>query len=111
MHDRPDAPALLAALARWLYEDLRPTLPRDQRYMALVAANTCAMLAREWVADGPPAPDRTEQRELARAIRAGEADERWDDVLRQVREEVRAKLAVAHPGYDDFADDGKDKEP
>ena len=46
MHDRPDAPDLLAALARWLYEDLRPTLPRDQRYMALVAANTCAMLAR-----------------------------------------------------------------
>jgi hypothetical protein len=110
MQDRPDAPELLAALARWLYDDLRPTLPREQRFQALVAANSCAILAREWVTDGPAAPDRTEQRELARAIRNGEHDDRWDDVLRQVREEVRGKLAVAHPGYDEFADDGKDKE-
>ena len=111
MQDRPDAPELLAALARWLHEDLRPTLPREQRFEALVAANTCAILAREWVADGPAAPDRAPQRELARAIRAGEYDDRWDDVLERVREEVRSKLAVAHPGYDAFADDGKaDKE-
>jgi hypothetical protein len=111
MQDRPDAPELLAALARWLYDDLRPTLPRERRFMALVAANACAILAREWVADGPAAPDRTQQRELAQAIRKGEADDRWDDVLRQVRDEVKRKLAVAHPGYDDFADDGRDKEP
>ena len=111
MQDRPDAPELLAALARWLDDDLRPTLAREQRFMALVAANACAILAREWVADGPPPPDRTKRRELAQAIRAGQADERWNDVLRQVRDDVRDKLAVAHPGYDDFADDGKDKEP
>jgi hypothetical protein len=110
MQDRPDAPELLAALARWLHEDLRPTLPRERRFEALVAANACAILAREWAADGPAAADRTRQRELARAIRAGEHDDRWDDVLHQVREEVRSKLAVAHPGYDAFADDGKDKE-
>jgi hypothetical protein len=111
MQDRPDAPELLAALARWLHDDLRPTLPGEQRFMALVAANACAMLAREWVAEGPPPRDRAQQRELAQSIRAGEVDERWNDVLRQVRDDVRAKLAVAHPGYDDFADDGKDKEP
>jgi hypothetical protein len=113
MQDRPDAPELLAALARWLHDDLRPTLPREQRFiaLALVAANACAIFAREWVAEGPPAPDRTHQRELAQAIRAGKADERWNDVLRQVRDDVRDKLAVAHPGYDDLADDGKDKEP
>jgi Domain of unknown function (DUF6285) len=110
MQDRPDAPELLAALARWLYDDLRPALPREQRFNALVAANACAILAREWVAEGPGAPDRTEQRALARAIRAGEHDGDWDDVVRQVREDVRHKLAVAHPGYDDVADDGKDKE-
>ena len=111
MQDRPDAPELLAALARWLHEDLRPTLPRERRFEALVAANACAILAREWVTDGPGAPDRAQQRELARAIRAGEYDNRWDDVLERVREEVRSKLAVAHPGYDAFADDGNaDKE-
>ena len=111
MQDRSEAQELLAALARRLYDDPRPTLPREQGFMALVADNACAILARECVANGPRAPDRSEQRELARAIRAGEADGRWDDVLRRVRDEVRAKLAVAHPGYDDFADDGKDKEP
>ena len=79
--------------------------------MALVAATACAVLAREWVVEGPPAPDRTQKRELAQAIRAGEADERWNDVLRQMRDDVRDELGVAHPGNDDFADDGKDKEP
>jgi hypothetical protein len=38
------------------------------------------------------------------------AGDRWDDVLRRMREERRRKLAVAHPGYDAFADDGRDKE-
>ena len=110
MQDRPDASELLTAVARWLYADLRPTLEGEQRFSALVAANCCAILAREWTADGPGAPDRTEQRELALAIRAGEHDGQWDDVLQRLREEVRAKLAVAHPGYDAIADDGRDKE-
>jgi hypothetical protein len=108
MQERPDAPEPLAALA---HDDLRPTLPRKQRFMALVAANACAILAREWVAVGPPAPDPTQQRELAQAIRAGKSGERWNDVLRQGRDDVRDKLAVARPGYDDIADDGQDKEP
>jgi len=110
VQDRPDAPELLAAIARWLHDDLRPALPRERRFEALVAANACAILAREWVADGPGAPDRTAQRELAHAIRAGEHDDRWEDVVAQVRDDVRRKLAVAHPGYDAFADDGRDKE-
>ncbi|MFL5847452.1 MAG: hypothetical protein ACJ76M_01620 [Solirubrobacteraceae bacterium] len=37
--------------------------------------------------------------------------ERWNDVLRQVRDDGRDELAFAHLGHDDFADDGKDKEP
>jgi hypothetical protein len=110
VQDRPDAPELLAALARWLYEDLRPTLPRERRFEALVAANTCAILAREWVAGGPAAPDRDEQRALAAAIRAGAYDDQWNDVLERLRAEVAGKLAVAHPGYDDFADNGREKE-
>jgi hypothetical protein len=31
-------------------------------------------------------------------------------VLRRVRDDVQAKLAVAHPGYDAVADDGREKE-
>ena len=94
---------MLAALAPLAHDDVRPTLPREQRFIALVAA--------KWVAEGPPAPDRTQQRELAQAIRAGQADERWNDVVRPVRDDGRERLAVAHSRYDDFADDGKDKEP
>jgi len=108
------APTRPSSWPRWptgSTRTLRPTLPRERRFEALVAANACAILAREWMTDGPGAPDRAQQRELARAIRAGECDDRWDDVLERVREEVRSKLAVAHPGYDAFADDGNgDKE-
>jgi hypothetical protein len=60
---------------------------------------------------GSPAPDRTQPRKLVQAIRAGKSGERWNDVLRQGRDDARDKLAVARPGYDDIADDGKDKEP
>jgi hypothetical protein len=39
--------------------------------------------------------------ELAHAIRAGILDRPRAEVIAVVRETVRAKLAVAHPGYTD----------
>ncbi|MDX6671043.1 MAG: hypothetical protein QOI91_1406 [Solirubrobacteraceae bacterium] len=104
--DRPDAPDLLAAIARHLHEDLLPHVPGDQRFSVRVAANACAILAREWEA-GPGRPDRSGQERLARAIRAGEWDDRWPEALATLRAEVAAKLAVARPGWADFADDGR----
>ena len=90
----------------------------------LVAANAAGILAREAaVGDAAAAAERARvarllgespddvraaQGELARAVRAGELDDRWDEVVAVLRESVRAKLAVAHPGYDGFADDGRD---
>ncbi|MFL5819712.1 MAG: DUF6285 domain-containing protein [Solirubrobacteraceae bacterium] len=141
MQDRPDAPELAAAVSQFLAEQVRPAVPAELRFLVLVAANACAILAREIQgmsaeeaaearrllalatgadagagAEVPPAEDdiAASQRrlawslrsELARRIRAGQLDERWDDAVRVVRDSVRAKLAVAHPGYDDFADDG-----
>jgi len=104
--DRPDAPDLLAALARYLHEDLLPHVPADQRFSVRVAANACAILAREWEA-GPGRPDRAAQTQLARVIRAGEWDERWPEAVGMLRVQVAAKLAVARPGWADFADDGR----
>jgi len=132
MQDRPDAAELAGALAGFLMEEVRPAVPDDLRFGLLVAANTCAILARELAAgdrpvveeveglsglmgraaDRPPPGDRDELHALrvavAAAIRAGGLDDRWGQTVAVLRRAVAAKLAVAHPGYEDFADDGRD---
>jgi Domain of unknown function (DUF6285) len=128
MQDRPDAPELLGALALYLFEDLLPHVPREQRFNVRVAANCCAILAREAGAGergrheeakrlarllrrDASAEDRATlrelQAELSAAIRAGDLDDRWEEAVAILRESVQAKLAVAHPGYEDVADDGR----
>ena len=124
MQDRPEAEELAAALAQFLLDEVRPAVPRELRFQLLVAANAAAILAREAavgeaaVADerarlgrllGEPLGDvRAAQRQLADAIRAGAFDDRFPEAVQVLRESVRAKLAVAHPGYDGLADDGRD---
>ena len=103
MQDRPDAHELAAALAQYLIDDLLPVVPPEQRFNVRVAANCCAILARE-IQGGP---DRAPQAALSQEIRSGVWDERWDEAVAVLRDSVRGKLAVAHPGYDDFADDGR----
>ena len=130
MQDRPDAAELAGALAGFLMEDVRPVVPDDLRFDVLVAANACAILARE-IAAGDTSMveeaegllglmDRARDRSLpanrdelqalraqvAAAIRAGDLDDRWDKAVAVLRRTVAAKLAVAHPGYDEFVDDG-----
>lgn len=102
--DRPDGPELLAALARYLFEELLPEVPREQRFNVRVAANCCAILAREWDEARPQAEreaERARLAELAAGIRTGAYDDRWGETVAALRESVAAKLAVAHPGYDD----------
>ena len=41
----------------------------------------------------------SDEAELAAAIRAGDVDDRPDDVLACLRTVVRRRLDVAHPGY------------
>jgi len=122
VQDRPDAAELAAAVADFLMTVVRPAVPSELRFQVLIAANCCAILAREAATSAQAGQDegdrlarllgaavqdpRAAQVDLAAAIRAGEFDDRWDEALTLLRDEVRAKLAVAHPGYDDFADDG-----
>lgn len=101
--DRPDARELLVALESYLRDELLAAVAPEHRFRVRVAANVCAILARE---TATMAPDRTEQLRLAAAIRAGEWDERLPELAAALREEVRAKLAVDHPGWDAVADDG-----
>jgi hypothetical protein len=127
--DRPTASELLDALAEYLFGELRPEVPREQRFKVLVAANVCAVVAREIRAgEGPSREDlalfrellgqrgalpddpealtaetRAAAEELARRLRAGELDDRLDELAPKLAEQVRRKLDIARPGYSEPA--------
>ncbi|MGH2957250.1 MAG: DUF6285 domain-containing protein [Solirubrobacterales bacterium] len=125
MQDRPAAPELLEAVAEYLFSELRPEVPREQRFKVLVAANLCAVVARELRAgeapdradlelfnellgksgEVPRDPDALAERardsaaELSRRLRAGDFDDRIEALAPRLAEHVRRKLEVARPGY------------
>jgi uncharacterized protein DUF6285 len=151
--DRPDAAELLDALAEYLFGELRAEVPREQRFKVLVAADVCAVVAREIragegtsredlglfrellgeegdmrggsadarglreeppVSSGEEPPDSLEPEalahqtrqaaeELARRIRAGDLDDRLNELAPKLDEHVRRKLEIARPGYTDSA--------
>ena len=116
MQDRPSAPELLDSVAEYLFGELRPEVPREQRFKVLVAANVCAVVAREIRAGDQPdtedlalftellgeQPDdvRAAATELSRRLRAGELDDRIDRLVPLLEEHVRRKLEIARPGYE-----------
>jgi hypothetical protein len=113
--DRPTAPELLDAVAEYLFAELRPEVPKEQRFRVLVAANVCAVVARELRAGD--APDREDlalfgellgkevddvhagAAELSAMLRAGELDDRLEELTPRLAEHVRRKLEIARPGY------------
>jgi hypothetical protein len=124
--DRPDAAELLDALADFLYSDVRGWAPREKRFQVLVAANVCAVVARELrageeplredlalfgellggeldVSDAQdlPAAVRRAERRLAEEIRGGAFDARLEELIAALRGHVRRKIDVARPGYAD----------
>jgi Domain of unknown function (DUF6285) len=117
MQDRPTAPELLDAVAEYLFAELRPEVPREQRFKVLVAANVCAVVAREIRAcEQPDEADlalfnellgerlddvHAAVAELSRRIRSGGLDDRIDELAPRLEEHVRRKLEIARPGYDE----------
>jgi hypothetical protein len=110
--DAPDAAELLDAVAEYLFAELRPEVPGEQRFKVLVAANVCAVVARELRAgEGPALADQAlfadllghegGAPELARRIREGEFDEDLAGLAQRLEEHVRRKLEIARPGYAD----------
>ena len=128
MQDRPTVTELLEAVRGFLEDDAMPALDPRRRFLARVAANVLAIIAREldqedaalaaeWASlapltDEPVAPvpeDRGALRAriaagtaaLVERIRRGDVDEGplAVRVRAHVRETVRAKLRVANPGY------------
>ena len=119
MQERPSAAELLESVAEYLFAELRSEVPREQRFKVLVAANVCAVVARELRAgDQPDAEDlalfgellgkevddpRAAAAELSRGIRSGEFDDRIGELAPRLEEHVRRKLEIARPGYDERA--------
>ncbi len=129
MNDRPTAVELLGAVRRFLEREVVPALEGPRRYHARVAANVVGVVAREieveeqqleaeWERLGrllgreePPPASRDTLRsavragteEIARRIRAGEADSGpWRDALiAHLRATVADKLDVARPPRSD----------
>lgn len=107
-HDVPAARGLVEAVREFLERDVLPAAAGRQRFHALVAANLLAMVERE-LELGPAQDAEHRERlaalgfgsdaELARAIRAGELDERYGEVRTALLGAVEAKLAVANPAY------------
>jgi len=110
LHGRPTAPELVGAVREWLAGDLHEGTDGRLRFHARVAANALAMVERE-LALGPAQAEAHAARlrdlgaaddaELAAAIRAGDLDDRWDEVKTAVWADVLDALAVADPGYSD----------
>ena len=107
-HDAPTAEELLEAVREWLERDVVPSVDGRLAYHARVAANALAIVERE-LALGPAQAVAHRERlealgvrdeaELARQIRAGELDDRLDEVKAVVWATVREKLAVANPRH------------
>ncbi|MFC5814935.1 DUF6285 domain-containing protein [Nonomuraea harbinensis] len=107
MHDAPTSAQLVAAVREFLETDVLPAAEGRVRFHTRVAINVLAMVERE-IELGPSQALDHETRlaalgvasdaELAAAIREGRLDD--NPMLAPfLKEAVRAKLAVANPGY------------
>jgi len=106
-YGRPLAAELVAAVAEFLETDIRAATNGQVNFHSRVAANALRIVERELLDESEAESRATlaglgfpDEEQLAAAIRAGELDERADDVLAGLRILVRNRLAVAHPGYD-----------
>jgi hypothetical protein len=115
MQDRPTAAELLDSVAEYLFAELRPEVPQEQRFKVLVAANVCAAVAREIRAGEEP--DQADlalfeellgkevddvhaaAAELSERIRSGELDDRIEELAPRLEQHVQRKLDIARPGY------------
>jgi hypothetical protein len=107
-HDRPDAEELVASVREFLERDVMDATEGRVRFHTRVAINALRMVERE-LAEGEVMAaehqarlallDSPDDAALARAIREGALDDRWDEVTVAVYESVVEKLRIANPGH------------
>lgn len=107
-HDAPTAAQLVEAVREWLERDVMPAVSGRLQFHTRVAVNVLAMVEREWDLGAAQAVAHRERldrlgcaddADLARRIRAGDLDDRIDEVRDLVWASVRDKLRVANPRY------------
>lgn len=125
MQDRPSAAELLQAAREFCERELGPALDGRLRFQVRVLQNILGILEREWTgeedalhrefhrltellgdADAPPTTMhelahsvKAMNTQLSERIRAGELDDRADEIRRILYETVREKLAISNPNY------------
>ena len=117
MQDRPSAAQLVAAVRDFLEKVAQPELRGHSAFHARVAANALAIVERELALGAEQdAAERerlrallggdgrleAQNRELCRAIRAGEITEATPGLLEHLRATTLAKLAVDQPSYSGY---------
>jgi hypothetical protein len=107
-HDRPTAAELVDAVREFLERDVMTATTGRIQFHTRVAINVLGMVERELV-EGPAMEAAHRERlaalgfedeaALAAAIRAGDLDDRYDEVRAAVSATVEDKLRVANPKY------------
>ena len=106
MHDRPTVAELLEAVREWVDGDVRTGTEGRLSFHARVATNALRMLERELAlepalseahADAAARARVRRRRELAARIRAGDLDDRLEEVRTLVAASVHDKLARRQP--------------
>jgi hypothetical protein len=93
--ERPTAQELAEAIQEFLGGEILPTLTDQRlRFRMLVAMNALGIVYRELAALS--VEDDTEQRELARRIRAGDVP---PGTLQRVKADVEVRLRIASPRF------------
>lgn len=107
-HDAPTAPQLVEAVREFLERDVLTSTEGRVRFHTRVAINVLGMVERELHQGAPIAAAHrarlaalgvADDAQLAQAIRAGDLDDRLDEVRDLVFAGVADKLAVANPTY------------
>ena len=107
-HDLPTAVELLDAVGGFLRDDVMGATEGQVHFHARVAANVIDQVRRQWELGAGHAEAHAarlaelgfaDDQALAAAIRAGELDDRHDEVKASVWASVLDKLAVANPSY------------
>ncbi len=111
VHDVPSASQLVEAVREFLELDVMASTQGRVNFHTRVAINVLKIVERELESGEVHNAEHigrlaqfgcTSDAELAHAIRSGELDDRWTEVLASVKLSVADKLAVANPKY--FAD-------